>query len=281
MTTTFKTWFGSIKSLVKDIRALAIFAVLYALLLVTFYIFIATREATVWQVVITYSFLVLLPAEFFVLQASIIQRAELKRFAWGQIARDALRFAVVTIPVILIGWGIWVLLNKWQAHYPAPRPTFALTSNPRQLQSLHWPTLLFSTLRYLIFGVLLPLITIHLWIAVARQGLKSLTAGGAKAIGQRIGHAFVRAVDADSVLIYLLGLIIFGAAPYFILRTTISAKGTKTDFAILIVQLLLAYVVTLIGWVVTVSTLAKMSAKASPAPAAPAAEAQSSLEAAA
>src|SRR5256885_10548427 len=64
ITATLQTWLDSARAVLRDARALAIFAGLYALLLVTLYIFIATREATVWQVLITYAFLVLMPAEF-------------------------------------------------------------------------------------------------------------------------------------------------------------------------------------------------------------------------
>ena len=63
--TTFKTWIDTTKALLTNVRALAIFAALYALLLGTLYWFIATREATVWQVAITLFGLVLIPAEFF------------------------------------------------------------------------------------------------------------------------------------------------------------------------------------------------------------------------
>lgn len=259
ITSTLKTWVEAIRSLVTNIRALAIFAVLYAVLLVTFYIFIATREATVSQVLITYVFLVLVPAEFFVNQAAIIEHARERRFPWSQIVRDAIKFAVVTIPIILLGWGLWALLNKWQAHFPAPHPTFAMaqTATPPR-QPLHWPTLLFATLRALLFGVILPLATIQLWIEVAGRNLKTLFGGGAKSIGKRIVNALSRTFSADSVLTYALGLILFFVIPYALLRPTISVKGTKSDFAIFILQLLLAFVFTLLGWIVTVASLARM-----------------------
>src|SRR6266849_6918415 len=112
--TTFKTWIGTTKALLTNPRALAIFAALYALLLATLYWFIATREATVWQVAITLFGLVLIPAEFFILQAAIFDHARVARFPWKQIVRDALKLAVVTIPIILIGSALWYLLKKLQ-----------------------------------------------------------------------------------------------------------------------------------------------------------------------
>ena len=52
---TIKHFLENARATLTNLRALAIFAGLYALLLVTFYIFIATREATVWQVLMTYA----------------------------------------------------------------------------------------------------------------------------------------------------------------------------------------------------------------------------------
>lgn len=254
-----RNWFDSLKSVLTNIRALAVFILLYAVLLVTFYIFIATREATVWQVLITYVLLVIVPAVFFVYQAAIIEHAREGRFPWRQMGRDAIKFAIVMIPILLLGWAIWVLLNKWQAHFPAPRPTFpmAQTAAPPR-QPIHWPTQLFATLRALLFGIALPLVTIQLWIEVAGQNLKTLFGGGAKSIGRRIGNALSRTVSADSVLTYAIGMILFFAIPYWVLLANISAKGTKTDFAIFITRLVLVFVFTLIGWVVTVAALTRM-----------------------
>ncbi len=80
MITTLKLWFESLRSTLTNLRALGIFIALYALLLVSFYFFISTREATVWQVLVTYALLLLLPAEFFVFQAAILEFARARKF---------------------------------------------------------------------------------------------------------------------------------------------------------------------------------------------------------
>src|SRR3989440_8339031 len=102
MTTTLKLWFGTIKTAFTNIGALIVFAILYALLLASAYFFIATREATVWQVVVTYALLILLPAEFFIFQASILSHARDRRFHWRAIVVSAFKCFVVTIPVVLL-----------------------------------------------------------------------------------------------------------------------------------------------------------------------------------
>ena len=60
MITTLRLWFESLRRTLTNLRALGIFIALYALLLVSFYFFISTREATVWQVLVTYALLLLL-----------------------------------------------------------------------------------------------------------------------------------------------------------------------------------------------------------------------------
>jgi hypothetical protein len=257
---TIKSFLNTTRSILTDPKALALLAILYALLLATLYGFISTREATLWQVTITYVFLVLIPLEFFVLQAAILQHARLQKFHWAQILRDAIKLAVVTIPIILLGFAISYLLNKWQAHHLAPEPTLTLPSvkTPPAAPPLHWPTVLFATARLLILGIVLPLAAIYLWIEVTARDMRSSFAGGAKPVLQRIGNALARAFQFDSVLTYALGLIIFVLLPYAILFLRIPVKGTKTDFAVFIVRLLFVYLFTLIGWVVTLITLAKI-----------------------
>src|SRR6266849_3224483 len=107
---TLRTFFDSARALLGSPRALSIFAALYALLLASLYGFIATREATVWQVTVTLLLLVLVPLEFFVLQSAILNYAREPKFRWAQILRDALKLAIVTVPVFLVGWARWALL---------------------------------------------------------------------------------------------------------------------------------------------------------------------------
>src|SRR5437879_10235526 len=118
--TTIRTFINSARGLLTSPRTLALFAALYALLLATTYFFIATREATVWQVMFTIAGLVVIPAEFFVLQAAILNHAEQAKLNWRGILRHALKLLVVTIPILVLGYLLWILLNKWQTHFPAP-----------------------------------------------------------------------------------------------------------------------------------------------------------------
>jgi hypothetical protein len=256
---TIKTFIGDALALLSNPRALAILAALYAVLLASLYGFISIREATLWQVSLTMLLLVLIPLEFFVLQAAILQHARIQKFHWGQILRDAIKLAVVTIPIILLGFLIQYLLNKWQAHYLAPEPPLILPgAKPPAPLPVHWPSVLFATARLLLLGVVLPLLTIHLWIETVARDVRSSFSGGVKPVFQRIGNALARAFQSNSVLTYAIGLIVFVLVPYAVLFMRIPIKGNKTEFAVFILRLLLVYLFTLVGWIVTVNTLTKI-----------------------
>jgi len=256
--TTIRQFLETTRATLTNIRALGIFAALYALLLVSLYGFIATREATMWQVTVTLLLLVLVALEFFVLQSAILNHAREPKFRWGQILRDALKLAVVTVPILLLAWALWALLNKWQLRFPVPRPPITFPAAAPKIQPIHWPSLIFATVRCLLFGVALPLAAIHLWIEVAGRNVRDVLGGG-QAVLKRIGTVFARAFASESVFTYALGLIFFVAVPYALLFIPLTVKGRKTDFAVFIARLVLAFLFTLIGWIVTLTALARES----------------------
>jgi hypothetical protein len=219
MITTIRLWLSTIRTTLTNIPALLIFAVLYALLLVSAYFFISTHEATMWQVFVTYALIIVVPAEFFLFNASIVDRTRNQKFHWGTIVVDALKFFIVTIPVLLIAWGLYYLLNKLGARFPAP-VVISPPAFPGLPRAVHWPTLIFATLRFVLLGIAVPLALIHLWIAVSGSGLRSWMV-------KRIGSVLARAFAFESVLIYALGLIVFFALPYAVLFVPFSPVATS------------------------------------------------------
>ena len=115
--TTLKLWFGEIATTIANFGALLVFAIIYAVLLFASYLFISIREATVWQVLLTYALMILIPLGFFTLQSSIINRVSDQKFRWRVILIDALKFLAVTIPALLLVWLLYYLLNKFAARY--------------------------------------------------------------------------------------------------------------------------------------------------------------------
>ena len=265
MTNILKLWLNTIATTFANFGALLFFAAIYAFLLLASYIFIAIREATVWQVLVTYALIILIPFSFFVLQASIIDRELDQKLRWRVILIDALKFLAVTIPVLLVVWLLYYLLNKVSARYPAPVVAAApvipaarsTPPTPPATPPLHWPSLIFATLRFALWGVAFPLATIQLWIAVAGAGIGTLFRLGAKSFFKRIGAALASAFSVDSVLIYGLGLIIFVVVPYLALVPTFRITGNKTEFVIFGLRLLAAFLFSLVGWVITLTALAR------------------------
>ena len=265
MTTT--TILETTRALLQHRRALAIFGGFYALLLAMLYGFATTREATVWQVLLTLLFVVLAPLEFFTMQAAIIDHARNAGVQWRRALSRSWKLAVVTLPIIILGVALFVILNRWQLHFPAPvlpisswplaDSNWPIPPSQAPPQPLHWPTLIFSTLRWLIFGVSLPLATIHLWIEATNNDFRTIVRAGARSTGKRIGQILARAFAPESVLTYTVGLILFALIPYALLFTHIPVKGARTDFAVFIVRLALVFLLTLLGWVLTVTTLAR------------------------
>jgi hypothetical protein len=211
-----------------------------------------------------------------------------QKFRWRVILIDALKFLAVTILVLSVVWLSYYLLNKISARYPAPvvevvaanqatppaPPTRAPTPapTPPPTPPLHWPSLFFTTLRFVLLGVAFPLATIHLWIAVAGGGVRNLFSDGAKSFFKRIGSALTRAFSADSVLIYGLGLIVFFVLPYVALVPTFTIKGNKTEFVVFGLRLLLSFLFSLVGWVITLTALARAVPDSPPEVSAPVVE---------
>ena len=254
-----RLWLSSIATVFANTGALLVFAIIYAFLLVASYIFISIREATIWQVLVTYALMILIPIGFFTLQAAIVNRAIDQKLRWRVILIDALKFLAVTILVLLVVWLLHYLLNKVSARYPAPvvqipPPAKGAQPTPPTTPPLHWPSLIFATLRFVLWGVAFPLAAIHLWIAIAGGEVRTLFA---KSLFKRVGSALARAFSPDSVLIYGLGLIIFFVLPYVILVPTFRFNGNKTEFAFFGLRLLLSFVFSLIGWVLTLTAFAR------------------------
>ena len=266
MTTTLKLWLNTMATAFTNIGALIVFAIIYLLLLLASYFFISTREATVGQVFVTYALMIVIPAVFFIYQAAIIDRVRDGKFRWRAIVLDAVRFFLATIPLVLIAWLLYYLLNKVAVRYPAPVISLLpQTQGSPKPAPLHWPSLIFASAKFVLLGVALPLAAIHLWVEVASCNLRESLRGGAKLVISRLGRRFACAFGSESVLIYALGLVFFFVLPYTVLFVPFAPKGNKTDFAVFILRLLLAYIFSLIGWVVTVSALARVNPEPAPA----------------
>ncbi|HEX8141253.1 MAG TPA: hypothetical protein VF553_01570 [Pyrinomonadaceae bacterium] len=250
------------RSLFGNWRALLVLLVLYGVMVASAYFFIASREASLWQVLSTFTLAALLPILFFIIQVIGIRYVEagtgtkeLLRAA----VRDFWKLIVVTVPLLLLAWLLVYLFGKFQPSVPAAvseagragaaaRPS---VHSPAELFS--WKEVILTTLRALLLYLVLPLLAIRLWINVARAGLGH-TLRNLKSVAGL-------ALAPGAVLVYALGLLLFGVIPYFLITTHLSRGGAWMEITLLGVRLLLASLFILFGWLITLGALSKARLK--------------------
>ena len=249
----------SARSLVRNWRALFVLNVLYAALLASLYVFFKTGVANAWQLVVSALAFVLAPLLFFVLQAA------LAHFAGGDVGPGALlkralrdfgKVLLVSLPLIALAVLFVYLLGKLEAYLPKPSEASGAASFVPHTQGpppvpLRWQDVLLSSLWLTLLGLVLPLLAVRLWLSVARDGLKATLKGAHRVAA----HAFAPA----SVLVYAVGLFVFGLMPYFVLFTRTPVKGAWAEVLLFGLRLALAFIFTLWGWAVTLGALARVT----------------------
>jgi hypothetical protein len=246
--------FKAARGLFANWRALAIMIAVYALLLITLYLLLTTKEATTVQVSNTLALAFVAPLLFFLLQSIGAASADVKT-ARGLLIdsfQKGWKLFVVSIPVLASVVLTAYLLNKIQTHTgisasePAgPVGTLAQTQTPKP--PIQFTALAIMTARYLLLGILAPLALIHLWISTNQNGLIATFRG-------ILAH-LARAFAPQSVLIYIAGFVIFAVVPYVILFKTTSTSRAWLEIGLLSVRLIAVFLMTLLGWVLTVRAL--------------------------
>ncbi len=251
---------GAARELVLNWGALALITALYGALLVAVYWFFATGVATAWQLVLSAILFLLAPLLFFILQAAVANHAEGVARA-GEVLRRALRdfwkILLVSLPLVALALLVYYLLNKLQARFPVPPEeasrVIPSVAGPRAAPPpipLRLSDVTFSALRLLLLGAVLPLAGIHLWLAIARGGLVAAL----KNIHRVVGRAFA----PRSVLVYAVGLFLFGLMPYFVIYTTTPIKNGWGEMILFGLRLAVAFILTIWGWAITLGALAKL-----------------------
>ncbi len=262
---------NALRALLGHIPALFVLGVLYALFIAACYCLITTREATTLQVLFTFVFAVAVPVLFCALQAGcagFAVGADSVSATLKTASKAFWKIFLVSLPLILVVvLGVY-LLNKVQTRMAARQqqaeaqasathgsvsedagetlsvPMHTPEREEDKKPKVRWAYVLLVTVRLLLFGLVLPLIAIHLWLGVARDGLRGMFKG------------FGRVLAPQTVLTYAVGLVIFGVIPYFLLFTRTGTKGEWSELTLFGLRLVLAFLFTLIGWVLTLRALA-------------------------
>jgi hypothetical protein len=270
LTETFHSITTAARTVLRNWRSMLLIAFVYAALLGALYFFIAVREASIAQVVATFCLAIIAPLLFFVLQAMIMGGiASGENASVGSLLKKSLasfwKLLLITLPLIAVAVLVAYLLAKAQARLGTsitdtaaeiPR-RLANAANPREpARPIDWRAALVSTVRYLTFGLVLPLAAIHLWMAAAREGLGHAIT--------KVGSLLSKAFAPRSVFIYIVGFVVFAIAPYFLLFRTTPSKHAWLEIVLLIARLTVVFGLTLFGWVITVKALALLSTESPP-----------------
>ena len=253
--TVFSAISSSARSLFRFWRALIIFFLLYAAMLGAVYLFFAGRETSTVQLLLNVALALAVPVLFFVLQTMAVRftntEGHARTLTVGAL-RDFWKLLLISLPMIaVVGLLVYLLAQikvgpEQTAVIPPPRATVVKATPP-----LQWQAVAIAAIEYLLLCLVLPLSLIHLWIATARDGLKAAIKGIARTLG--------RALAPSSVLIYVIGFVFFSALPYFLLFSKTQASSTWLDIGLLTGRLLLAVLLSLVGWVVTLGALAQLT----------------------
>src|SRR4026207_87579 len=174
----------AIRMLFRNKFTLLLLVMIYGALLGAGYLFVSTREATISQLILTLVLVVLAPALFFALQAvsvNYVSGASAKSLV-KKAVYDSLRLVSVSVPLILVTALAVYGLGKSNSHLTVV-----------------------TAARYLLIGVIAPLLTIQLWVTASRDGLGPLL--------RRAPQTAVKAFAPQAVFIYACGALIFAIAP--------------------------------------------------------------------
>jgi hypothetical protein len=213
----------ALRSLFQNRRVMVLLLALYAALLGSIYLFASTREATIFQLVLTFVLVLGAPALFFLLQAISVDYAN-GPASIRKTLSNCLKLIAVSVPVLALTLAALYGLNKIE--------TAATTV---------------TTIRYLLAGVFAPLLTIQLWLATS--------AGGFRYLFRSLKNVLLKTLSPQSMLVYALGFVIFAVVPYMLLAKTISAERAWLEFSLLVLRLAIAALLILLGWVTTVGAL--------------------------
>jgi hypothetical protein len=250
------------RALLRSWRVLILLLLLYAAMIGAVYLFFATREATVLQLVTSLALALVAPLLFFVIQTIAARYmsdgGDARSLTLGAL-RDFWKLIVISVgPIVLIGVIAYLLAQinltpDQTAGTPVPRGSPLKPSS-----GLQWQAIALTSLQYLLLCLILPLTLIHLWIATASGGLRSAVTGAGRTLG--------RALAPASVLTYGIGFVFFGVAPYFLLFSRTEASSAWLDILFFGVRIGLAVLLSLLAWVATVGALASLSVDQGSAP---------------
>jgi hypothetical protein len=231
--------FSAVRMLFKGWLTLPLMITVYAALLLAVYLFVSTREATVAQLVVTFTVMIAAPLLFFVLQSASVNYTTASSTLVRKTLHDTAKLFAVTLPVIGLTLLAVYVVGKLQGSLSVD-PNTSQPSSPNTMTTL-------TVIRYLLIAVVAPLVTIQLWIATSTRGLRAMI--------RNLRGTITRAFAPQAVFIFACGFLIFAVAPYFLLAQTIEIERAWLEFSLLTARVVISALLILLGWVITVGAL--------------------------
>jgi hypothetical protein len=231
--------FSAVRMLFRSWLTLPLMIAVYGAFLLAVYLFVSTREATVAQVILTFTVMIAAPLLFFVLQSATVNYTTASAGLVRKTLHDTVKLIAVTLPVIGLTLLAIYLVGKLQGRLPVD-PNTSLPSSPNAMTTL-------TVIRYLLIAVVAPLVTIQLWIATSTRGLRAMI--------RNLRETITRAFAPQTVFIFACGFLIFAVAPYCLLAQTIEIERTWLEVSLLTARVVISALLILIGWVITVGAL--------------------------
>jgi len=231
--------------------ALLISLSMYSALLGAIYLFFNIREATATQVALNLILPIAAVTLFFMIQAMGVSYVRIGVGAAYLLKRslgDCWRILLASLPLILIAWLVVYLFGKADQAYFIESGAAGSTT-----MKWGWGAIAAHAVQILLLHVILPLIAIHLWIATVRGGLAAAFKG--------IKRVVTRALAPRSLLIYAAICAVFGAIVYSLLFKTITFKNEWTELWIVGIKTTLALLLTFIGWLLTLGSMAELTTR--------------------
>src|SRR5918993_1806114 len=164
---TFQSIAAAVRNVFSNWPSVLVAAIVYAALLAALYTFVVVREASMVQVVFTFVLALAAPLLFFWLQSMIVGIADKDPIPVSSLLKRSLgdlwKIIVVSIPLIalavLIGYLLMKAQTRWGAtlsNEAADIPRRATAAARDAARPVDWKNTGLSTLRYLLFGLVLP-----------------------------------------------------------------------------------------------------------------------------
>jgi hypothetical protein len=254
---SFQSIASATRQLMRNWSAMIVLAGLYASLIAALYLFATVQEASAGQVVLSLALAITAPVLFFVLQAA--GASQTCGLTGGRLLRDALRNSwkvmAISLPLIALAVLLTYLLGKAQSYIGTDGRELADVVAENQIilasggtPALKWSQVTLNAVRYLSLGFVLPLLAMHLWVvSVGNNFLATI---------KDPKNLIARAFAPHSVLIYTAGCLVFGVIPYLLLFKSTPASRAWMEIVLFVARLVLVFLLTLFGWVITMSALA-------------------------